>query len=71
MTIPDCLLKFRRIGSFESPEKLFDHPGYSLAGTERIMNMYCAADYRRVGLVSGGKLFDVDQVPKSVWRFVQ
>ncbi|MDR8300288.1 hypothetical protein FPK64_21935, partial [Acinetobacter baumannii] len=27
--------------------------------------------HRRAELVSGGKLFDVGQVPKSVWRFVQ
>ena len=30
-----------------------------------------AADHRRAELVSGGKLFDVGQVPKSVWRYVQ
>ncbi|MXH19825.1 Hha/YmoA family nucleoid-associated regulatory protein, partial [Klebsiella oxytoca] len=35
------------------------------------VNMYRAADHRRAELVSGGKLFDVGQVPKSVWRFVQ
>ncbi len=33
--------------------------------------MYRAADHRRAELVSGGKLFDVGRVPKSVWRFVQ
>ena len=32
---------------------------------------FAAADHRRAELVSGGKLFDVGQVPKSVWRFVQ
>ncbi|MRF00581.1 oriC-binding nucleoid-associated protein, partial [Escherichia coli] len=36
-----------------------------------IVNMYRAADHRRAELVSGGKLFDVGQVPKSVWRYVQ
>ncbi|MDR6257214.1 hypothetical protein QE362_004957 [Klebsiella variicola] len=44
---------------------------YSLTDTEEIVNMYRAADHRRAELVSGGKLFDVGQVPKSVWRFVQ
>ncbi|EAZ0391130.1 hypothetical protein A7762_23910, partial [Salmonella enterica] len=26
---------------------------------------------RRAELVSGGRLFDVGQVPQSVWRYVQ
>ena len=67
MTVLDYLLKFRKISSLESLEKLFDHLNYS----EEIVNMYRAADHRRAELVSGGKLFDVGQVPKSVWRFVQ
>ncbi|EGI27850.1 putative cytoplasmic protein [Escherichia coli TA206] len=33
--------------------------------------MYRAADHRRAELVSGGRLFDLGQVPKSVWRYVQ
>ncbi|HAN7286138.1 TPA: oriC-binding nucleoid-associated protein, partial [Escherichia coli] len=28
-------------------------------------------DHRRAELVSGGRLFDLGQVPKSVWRYVQ
>jgi hypothetical protein len=71
MTVLDYLLKFRKISSLESLEKLFDHLNYSLTDTEEIVNMYRAADHRRAELVSGGKLFDVGQVPKSVWRFVQ
>ena len=71
MTVQDYLLKFRKISSLESLEKLFDHLNYSLTDTEEIVNMYRAADHRRAELVSGGKLFDVGQVPKSVWRFVQ
>ena len=66
MTVLDYLLKFRKISSLESLEKLFD-----LTDTQEIVNMYRAADHRRAELVSGGKLFDVGQVPKSVWRFVQ
>ncbi len=71
MTVLDYLLKFRKISSLESLEKLFDHLNYSLTDTQEIVNMYRAADHRRAELVSGGKLFDVGQVPKSVWRFVQ
>jgi hypothetical protein len=71
MTVQDYLLKFRKISSLESLEKLFDHLNYSLTDTEEIVNMYRAADHRRAELVSGGKLFDVGQVPKSVWRYVQ
>lgn len=32
--------------------------------------MYRAADHRRAELVSGGRLFNVGEVPKSVWRYV-
>ena len=36
-----------------------------------LINMYRAADHRRAELVSGGRLFDLGQVPKSVWHYVQ
>lgn len=62
MTVLDYLLKFRKISSLESLEKLFDHLNYSLTDTQEIVNMYRAADHRRAELVSGGKLFDVGQV---------
>lgn len=71
MTVQDYLLKFRKISSLESLEKLFDHLHYTLTDDQDIINMYCAADHRRAELVSGGRLFDVGQVPKSVWRYVQ
>ena len=71
MTVQDYLLKFRKISSLESLEKLFDHLNYSLTDTEEIVNMYRAADHRRAELVSGGKLFNIGEVPKSVWRYVQ
>lgn len=61
MTVQDYLLKFRKISSLESTEKLFDHLNYSLSDTNEIVNMYRAADHRRAELVSGGKLFDVGQ----------
>ncbi|MGU9866913.1 MULTISPECIES: transcription modulator YdgT [Kluyvera] len=71
MTVLDYLLKFRKVSSLDTLEKLYDHLNYSLTNTEEIINMYRAADHRRAELVSGGRLFDVGQVPKSVWRFVQ
>ena len=71
MTVQDYLLKFRKISSLESLEKLFDHLNYSLTDNEEIVNMYRAADHRRAELVSGGKLFNIGEVPKSVWRYVQ
>ncbi|MDM7270988.1 Hha/YmoA family nucleoid-associated regulatory protein, partial [Klebsiella grimontii] len=43
----------------------------SLTDNEEIVNMYRAADHRRAELVSGGKLFNIGEVPKSVWRYVQ
>ncbi|EEB7635764.1 transcription modulator YdgT, partial [Salmonella enterica] len=55
----------------ESLEKLFDHLNYTLTDDMDIVNMYRAADHRRAELVSGGHLFDVGQVPQSVWRYVQ
>ena len=71
MTVQDYLFKFRKINSLESLEKLFDHLNYSLDESEEIINMFRAADHRRAELVSGGRLFDLGQVPKTVWRFVQ
>ncbi|EOM5456471.1 transcription modulator YdgT [Escherichia coli] len=75
MTVQDYLLKFRKISSLESLEKLYDHLNYTLTYTltddQELINMYRAADHRRAELVSGGRLFDLGQVPKSVWRYVQ
>ncbi|EJR2495494.1 transcription modulator YdgT [Salmonella enterica] len=71
MTVQDYLLKFRKISSLESLEKLFDHLNYTLTDDRDIVNMYRAADHRRAELVSGGRLFAVGQVPQSVWRYVQ
>ena len=71
MTVQDYLLKFRKISSLESLEKLFDHLNYTLTNEGDIINMYRAADHRRAELISGGRLFDVGQVPKSVWYYVQ
>lgn len=70
MTVQDYLLKFRKINSLESTEKLFDHLNYTLLDNHDIINMYRAADHRRAELVSGGRLFNVGEVPKSVWRYV-
>ncbi|EXU75966.1 MULTISPECIES: transcription modulator YdgT [Erwinia] len=71
MTVYDYLLKFRKVSSLETLEKLFDHLNYSLTDTTEIVNMYRAADHRRAELTSGGRLFDPGQVPKSVWRYVK
>ena len=70
MTVQDYLLKFRKINSLESLEKLFDHLNYTLLDNHEIINMYRAADHRRAELVSGGRLFNVGEVPKPVWRYV-
>ncbi|MCU5772294.1 transcription modulator YdgT [Erwiniaceae bacterium BAC15a-03b] len=70
MTTQDYLLKFRKVSSLETLEKLFDHLNYSLSDDGEILNMYRAADHRRAELVSGGRLFDLGCVPKSVWRYV-
>ncbi|XBS68044.1 transcription modulator YdgT [Acerihabitans sp. KWT182] len=70
MTAQDYLLKFRKVNTSESLEKLFDHLNYSLEDSNEIINMYRAADHRRAELASGGRLFDLGQVPKSVWRYV-
>ena len=53
------------------PARLFDHLNYTLTDNQEIINMYRAADHRRAELVSGGRLFDLGQVPKTVWRYVQ
>lgn len=71
MTVLDYLLKFRKVSSLDNLEKLYDHLNYSLTNTEELINMYRAADHRRAELVSGGRLYDIGQVPKNVWRFVQ
>jgi hypothetical protein len=70
MTALDYLLKFRKVNNLESLEKLYDHLNYSLTDDNDIINMYRAADHRRAELVSGGRLFDMGRVPKSVWRYV-
>ncbi|MBP2171290.1 hypothetical protein J2125_004482 [Erwinia toletana] len=70
MTAQDYLLKFRKVSNLETLEKLFDHLNYSLSDDSEILNMYRAADHRRAELVSGGRLFDLGCVPKSVWRYV-
>ena len=71
MTVLDYLLKFRKVSSLDNLEKLYDHLNYSLSDTNELINMYRAADHRRAELVSGGRLFDMGQVPKSVWHYVQ
>lgn len=59
MTVQDYLLKFRKISSLESLEKLYDHLNYTLTDDQELINMYRAADHRRAELVSGGRLFDL------------
>mgnify|MGYP000803944573 FL=1 len=71
MNVNDYLLKFRRVSTLESLEKLFDHLNYSLDEDEEIINMYRAADHRRAELASGGRIYDVGCVPKEIWRYVQ
>lgn len=71
MTVQDYLLKFRRMSSLDSLEKVFEHLDNSLTDTTELINMYRAADHRRAELAAGGKLFDIGQVPKAVWRYVQ
>ncbi|WP_312046226.1 transcription modulator YdgT [Erwinia sp.] len=70
MTVQDYLLKFRKVSSPDTLEKLFDHLNYSLTDNKEIMDMYRAADHRRAELASGGRLFDLGRVPKSVWHYV-
>lgn len=55
MTVQDYLLKFRKISSLESLEKLYDHLNYTLTDDQDLINMYRAADHRRAELVSGGR----------------
>ncbi|MBZ4236818.1 transcription modulator YdgT, partial [Mycobacterium tuberculosis] len=64
MTVQDYLLKFRKISSLESLEKLYDHLNYTLTDDQELINLYRASDHRRAELVSGGRLFDLGQVPK-------
>ncbi|MEH0832655.1 transcription modulator YdgT [Pectobacterium cacticida] len=71
MTVYDYLLKFRKVNSTESLERLFDHLNYSLTDSQEIINMYRAADHRRAELAAGGRLFDLGHVPKYVWHHVQ
>ena len=47
MTVQDYLLKFRKISSLESLEKLYDHLNYTLTDDQELINMY-RAGYRRV-----------------------
>ncbi len=70
MTALDYLMKFRKVNNLDSLEKLYDHLNYSLTDDQDIINMYRAADHRRAELVSGGRLFDMGCVPKTVWRYV-
>lgn len=70
MTAQDYLLKFRKVNNLESLEKLYDHLNYSLTDDSEIISMYRAADHRRAELASGGRLFDLGRVPKTVWRYV-
>lgn len=70
MTVQDYLLKFRKINSLESTEKLFDHLNYTLTDDRDIINMYRAADHRRAELISGDACL-ISAVPKSVWHYVQ
>ena len=61
-----------KISSLEKVwEKLYDHLNYTLTDDQELINMYRADDHRRAELVSGGRLFDLGQVPKSVWHYVQ
>ncbi|NIF23557.1 transcription modulator YdgT [Candidatus Pantoea multigeneris] len=70
MTALDYLMKFRKVNNPESLEKLYDHLHYSLDDNKELINMYRAADHRRAELASGGKLYDLGCVPKTVWHYV-
>ncbi|WP_017348901.1 transcription modulator YdgT [Pantoea sp. A4] len=70
MTALDYLMKFRKVNNPESLEKLYDHLHYSLDDNKELINMYRAADHRRAELASGGKLYDLGRVPKTVWHYV-
>ena len=71
MTVQDYLLKFRKISSLESLEKIYDHLNYTLTDDQELINMYRAAHHRRSDLVSCWRVFDRGHVPKSVWHDVQ
>lgn len=53
MTVQDYLLKFRKISSLESLEKLYDHLNYTLTDDQELINMYhvscCRSPSRRAG----------------------
>lgn len=70
MSVYEYLLKFRKVNSADSLEKLYDHLNYTLTDSQERINMYRAADHRRAELAAGGQLFDVGRIPKSVWRYV-
>ncbi|CUX95650.1 OriC-binding nucleoid-associated protein [Candidatus Mikella endobia] len=70
MTTYDYLLKFRKLKNSESLEKLFDYLNSSIKNDVEIINMYRAADHRRAELAAGGRLFNLGQVPKEIWRYV-
>ena len=80
MTVQDYLLKFRKIsGKYIEPFigggalffALSPDKAIIADSNPELINMYRAADHRRAELVSGGRLFDLGQVPKSVWHYVQ
>ncbi|WP_244664940.1 transcription modulator YdgT [Candidatus Symbiopectobacterium sp. 'North America'] len=58
------------MNTLDSLEKLYDHLNYSLTDNKEIINMSRAADHRRAEFSTGGKLYDLGCIPKSVWRFV-
>ncbi len=73
-TFYDCsglLIKISQNQFTRKSGKLYDHLNYTLTDDQELINMYRAADHRRAELVSGGRLFDLGQVPKSVWHYVQ
>lgn len=70
MSVYEYLLKFRKVNTVDSLEKLYDHLNYSLTDNKEVINMYRAADHRRAELAAGGQLFDLGCIPKSVWRYV-
>lgn len=74
MDLYDCsglLIKISQNQFTRKSGKLYDHLNYTLTDDQELINMYRAADHRRAELVSGGRLFDLGQVPKSVWHYVQ
>ena len=73
-TFYDCsglLIKISQNQFTRKSRNLYDHLNYTLTDDQELINMYRAADHRRAELVSGGRLFDLGQVPKSVWHYVQ